>query len=115
MKNFKIRTLIDSVLGSGRSTNNNNVAYHCPFCHHHKKKLEVNTVSQHWHCWVCNIAGRKLVTLFRKLNVERLKISKLVKLLDDVEYKPTKTTTDTPVLQLPEGYRPLWELDKLSP
>ena len=115
MKNFKIRTLIDSVLGSGRSTNNNNVAYHCPFCHHHKKKLEVNTVSQHWHCWVCNIAGRKLVTLFRKLNVERLKISKLVKLLDDVEYKPTKTTTDTPVLQLPEGYKPLWELDKLSP
>ena len=115
MKNFKLRTLIDTVLGSGRSTNNNNVAYCCPFCHTQKKKLEVNTVSQHWHCWVCNIAGRKIVTLFRKLNVERAKISKLVGLLDEVEYKPTTTTTDTPVLQLPEGYRPLWKLDKLSP
>ena len=115
MKNFKLRTLIDTVLGSGRSTNNNNVAYCCPFCHTQKKKLEVNTISQHWHCWVCNIAGRKWVTLFRKLNVERTKISKLVSLLDEVEYKPTKTTTDTPVLHLPEGYRPLWQLDKLSP
>ena len=115
MKNFKLRTLVDTVLGSGRSTNNNNVAYHCPFCHTQKKKLEVNTISQHWHCWVCNIAGRKLVTLFRKLSVDRVKISKLIEILDEVEYKPTKTTTDTPVLQLPEGYRPLWQLDKLSP
>ena len=115
MKNFKLRTLIDSVLGSGRATNNNNIAYHCPFCHHYKKKLEVNTISQHWHCWVCNVAGRKLITLFRKLNVERIKISKLVSLLDEVEYKPTKTTTDTPVLQLPENFRPLWKLDKTSP
>ena len=115
MKNFKLRTLVDTVLGSGRSTNNNNVAYHCPFCHTQKKKLEVNTISQHWHCWVCNIAGRKLVTLFRKLSVDRAKISKLIEILDEVEYKPTKTTTDTPVLQLPEGYRPLWQLDKLSP
>ena len=40
MKNFKLRTLIDTVLGSGRSTNNNNVAYCCPFCHTQKKKLE---------------------------------------------------------------------------
>ena len=32
-----------------------------------------------------------------------------------VIFSPSKTTTDTPVLQLPEGYRPLWKLDKLSP
>ena len=115
MKNFKLRTLIDSVLGNGRSTNNNNIAYYCPFCHHYKKKLEVNTISQHWHCWVCNIAGRKIVTLFRKLNVERIKISKLISILDEVEYKPKRTTTDTPVLQLPENFRPLWKLDKTSP
>ena len=36
-------------------------------------------------------------------------------LLEDVEYRPKKTTTDTPVLQLPEGFRPLWKLDKGSP
>ena len=115
MSKFSVITLLESVLGKGKLNSNDNVAFHCPFCHHNKKKLEVNIVSQYWHCWVCNAAGRKLAILFRKLNVQREKISKLVGLLDDVEYKPTKTTTDTPVLQLPEGYRPLWKLQEMSP
>ena len=115
MSKFSIITLLESVLGRGKINSNDNVAFHCPFCHHNKKKMEINIVSQYWHCWVCNAAGRKLAVLFRKLNVQREKISKLVKLLDDVEYKPTKTTTDTPVLQLPDGFTPLWKLDKVSP
>ncbi len=115
MSKFSVITLLESVLGKGKINSNDNVAFHCPFCHHNKKKLECNIATQYWHCWVCNAAGRKLAVLFRKLNVQREKISKLVSLLDDVEYKPTKTTTDTPVLQLPEGYRPLWKLDQLSP
>ena len=115
MSKFSIITLLESVLGKGKINANDNVAFHCPFCHHNKKKMEVNIVTQYWHCWVCNAAGRKLAVLFRKLNVQREKISKLISLLDDVEYKPTKTTTDTPGLQLPEGYRPLWQLDELSP
>jgi len=102
-------------MGRGKINSNDNIAFHCPFCHHNKKKMEVNIVTQYWHCWVCNAAGRKLAVLFRKLNVQREKIAKLITLLDDVEYKPTKTTTDTPVLQLPEGYRPLWVLQEMSP
>jgi len=115
MSNFPIVTLLESVLGKGRIKANNNVAFHCPFCHHHKPKLEINTQSQHWHCWVCNAAGRKLPILFRRLNVDRKKVSKLIVLLEDVEYRPNKTTTDTPVLHLPEGFKPLWEFDKSSP
>ena len=115
MSKFSIITLLESVMGKGKINSNDNVAFHCPFCHHNKKKMEVNIVTQYWHCWVCNAAGRKLAVLFRKLNVQREKISKLIKLLDDVEYRPTKTSTDTPVLHLPEGYRPLWDLDSTSP
>tara|TARA_Y100000593_G_scaffold55382_1_gene103666 strand:- start:2987 stop:3913 length:927 start_codon:yes stop_codon:yes gene_type:complete len=115
MSKFSVITLLESVLGKGKINSNDNIAFHCPFCHHNKKKLECNIVSQHWHCWVCNVAGRKLPILFRKLNVQREKVSKLIELLDDVEYKPNKTTTDTPVLQLPEGYRPLWVLQEMSP
>jgi len=102
-------------MGRGKINSNDNIAFHCPFCHHNKKKMEVNIVTQYWHCWVCNAAGRKLPILFRKLNVQREKIAKLVELLQDVEWRPTKTTTDTPVLQLPEGYRPLWKLQEMSP
>ncbi len=42
MVNQLLVTLVNSVLGSGKSTARNNYAYHCPFCHHHKPKLEVN-------------------------------------------------------------------------
>ena len=115
MSKFSLIALLESVLNKGKITSNDNIAFNCPFCNHHKKKMEIDIVTQHWHCWVCNAAGRKLAILFRKLNVQREKISKLVKLLDDVEYKPTKTSTDTPVLHLPEGYRPLWDLDSTSP
>jgi DNA primase len=115
MSKFSVISLIESVLGKGKINSNDNVAFHCPFCHHNKKKLEVNIVTQYWHCWVCNAAGRKIAILFRKLNVQREKIAKLIELIDDVEYKPNKTTTDTPILQLPANFRPLWELDKLSP
>jgi len=115
MSKFSLITLLESILGQGKINSNNNVAFHCPFCHHNKKKLEINIITQYWHCWVCNAAGRKLPVLFRKLNVHREKISKLIQLIDDVEYKPNTTTTNTPVLQLPVGYRPLWTLDKLSP
>jgi len=115
MSKFSIITLLESVMGKGKMNSNDNVAFNCPFCHHNKKKMEVNIVTQYWHCWVCNAAGRKLPILFRKLNVQREKIAKLVDLLDDVEWRPSKTTTDTPVLQLPEGYRPLWKLQEMSP
>jgi len=115
MSKFSVISLLESIMGRGKINSNDNIAFHCPFCHTTKKKMEVNIVSQYWHCWVCNAAGRKLPILFRKLNVQREKIAKLVELLDDVEWKPTKTTTDTPVLHLPEGYRPLWELQEMSP
>ena len=115
MSKFSVISLLESVMGRGKINSNDNIAFHCPFCHTSKKKMEVNIVSQYWHCWVCNAAGRKLPILFRKLNVQREKIAKLVELLDDVEWKPSKTTTDTPVLQLPEGYRPLWKLQEMSP
>ena len=115
MTNFKLLTLIESVLGKGRSTNKGNVAFHCPFCHHNKKKLEVNMLSQHWHCWVCNAAGRKIVTLFKKLKVERFKISKLFEYIEETEYRPKITTTNTKAVELPAEFKPLWKLNKLSP
>ena len=108
-------TLLNSVLGSGKHTSEDDIAYHCPFCNHHKRKLEVNIRSQHWHCWVCNTSGRKLGILFRKLNVSRDKIAKLTTLLDDVQPRPSKTSTDTPIVNLPDEFKPLWVINQVSP
>ena len=115
MSKFAIITLLESFLGTGKVNSNDNVAFHCPFCNHHKKKLEVNVSSQRWHCWVCNASGRKIAILARKLKVDRLKISKLIQLTNDIDHLPNRTTTDTPVVSLPAEFRPLWHFDKGSP
>jgi DNA primase len=115
MSKLSVITLLESVLGKGRQTTSDNIAFNCPFCNHHKPKLEINLLTQYWHCWVCNVAGRKVPILFRKLNAGRDKISQAVKEFDEIEYKPTKTTTDTPVIELPKEYKPLWKLDKTNP
>ena len=65
MVNQLLLALVNSVLGVGKSTARNNYAYHCPFCHHVKPKLEVNLTENKegknpWHCWVCDKKGKKL-------------------------------------------------------
>ena len=109
MSKFSIITLLESVLGKGKINSNDNVAFHCPFCHHNKKKMEVNIVTQYWHCWVCNAAGRKIHTLFRKLKVDRSKFVRLAELIEDVQIKSKYTSTNTPVVTLPSEYKPLWK------
>ena len=44
MVNQALVATINSVLGTGKSTSKGNFAYHCPFCNHHKPKLEVNFI-----------------------------------------------------------------------
>ena len=41
MREKMLLTLIESVLGKGRSTARSNAAFQCPFCHHSKPKLEL--------------------------------------------------------------------------
>ena len=60
---MNIKTVLQGVLGQGRNMSNNEIAFHCPFCHHRKKKLQVNTESQKWQCWVCGAKGRSIYSL----------------------------------------------------
>jgi DNA primase len=111
MIKLELLTLIESILNKGKVQNKGNVAFHCPFCSHHKKKLEVNLTSQHWHCWICNAKGRKLITLFKKLNVERYKINKLFELINETDYQVNKKTVDTRILHYPIDAKPLWKIN----
>ena len=85
-------------------------AFHCPFCNHHKKKLQVNCETQKWHCWVCNMGGHKIGILLRKLNAPKQIISEVLKILGD--YKGVKHEKDEKTeynVSLPQCYKPLWE------
>ena len=111
MINHILVTLVDSVLGQGKKTSNGNYAYHCPFCHHHKPKLEINFTENKqghnpWHCWVCNTRGKTIVGLFKKTEASPEKIAEAksyVKSGYEVEETVVKNT-----LKLPEEFTSLY-------
>ena len=107
MTNNALIFLIDSVLGKGKSTSRGNRAYHCPECKHHKLKLEVNLEEtsshfQSYQCWVCGFKGKKLTTLFKKLEVDTSKINQL-RLLVKTDGKQVEILSDKKV-ELPKEF-----------
>lgn len=115
MSKIILTNLLEDVLGKGKLNSNDNVAFYCPFCNHKKKKLEVNLITQHFHCWICNTSGKKIISLFYKLNISRDKISKLISVLEKTSVKLKKTSTKTDVISLPQEFKPLWIIDINSP
>tara|TARA_B100000989_G_scaffold186531_1_gene140316 strand:+ start:255 stop:1184 length:930 start_codon:yes stop_codon:yes gene_type:complete len=85
--------LVDTVIGSGKRTSRGNKAYHCPFCNHHKPKLEINFTENKkghnpWHCWVCGKKGKTIRGLFKQIKASShhfIELSKLVKTGSEVE------------------------------
>tara|TARA_Y100001937_G_scaffold39539_1_gene56177 strand:+ start:8167 stop:9108 length:942 start_codon:yes stop_codon:yes gene_type:complete len=112
--------ILDEILGVGTSLKGNEQAHHCPFCHHHKKKLQVNLETQQWHCWVCDSKGRKVQTLLKRLHVDSKKIRKVFEIYGD-DYIVSSTTTDEEKVELrlpsefksllvkPKGLNPLYK------
>jgi len=73
MLNQPLIALANSVLGTGKQTARGNFAYHCPFCNHHKPKLEINFTENKkgenpWHCWVCDKRGKRLAQIFKQVS-----------------------------------------------
>jgi DNA primase len=103
-KNTVISTLT-STLGVHSTLRGNELAFYCPFCHHHKQKLQVNTETQKWHCWTCNSGGKKLTSLLRKLDVDKKTISVIREIYGDSNYNPKTEDSDTKVfISLPKEY-----------
>lgn len=98
MVNQLLVTLVNSVLGSGKTTARNNYAYHCPFCNHSKPKLEVNLTENRegknpWHCWACDIRGTSIYSLFKQIKVAPEKLQELSSLV-----KTSKSISETRVV-----------------
>ena len=114
MVNQLLVTLVNSVLGSGKATARNNYAYHCPFCHHHKPKMEVNLTENRegknpWHCWACDVRGTTIYSLFKQLKADVNKFTELKSLV-----KTSKSISETQVVSsvsLPDEYIDLNNVD----
>jgi DNA primase len=56
---MSLKSLLDRAFGhAGTELRHGEVAYYCPFCHHHKKKLQVNLNTQNWKCWICKDSNK---------------------------------------------------------
>lgn len=103
-----VHQMLEQTLGSNRTMRDGELVFYCPFCHHHKQKFQVNLDNQHWHCWVCDIGGRKLSVLLYKLNVDKTVVKELNRLLGDIQKITVDTSTET-VVRLPKEFKPLYE------
>ena len=110
MYNYELITLLEKVLMKSYQMKNGEHAFHCPFCNHHKKKLQVNLETQKCLCWVCIMGGHKIGILLRKLNAPKQIISEVLKILGD--YKGTRHEKEEITeyqVSLPQFYKPLWK------
>jgi DNA primase len=77
---LKVIGILNTTLGLGSTLKNDEQSHYCPFCHHHKKKLQVNLETQKWHCWVCDAKGARIRNLLKKLDVSKADI----KIIDSI-------------------------------
>jgi DNA primase len=109
---MKIINLLNRVIGNnGRLLNKaNEYMYWSPFVHHHKPKLQINTKTQKWHCWISNQGGHNLFQLFKKLKASREQFDELA----DIVGKPRQSLSSNRekvkenVVRLPKEFKPLW-------
>ena len=108
MVNELLVNLVNSVLGTGKRTARGNQAYTCPFCNHHKPKLEVNFSENKkgynpWHCWVCNKKGTRISSLFKQVKASPNKFEELFKLIGNETERDVVVTNKN--LQLPKEFQ----------
>lgn len=85
----EVVTILNKALKqSAKIRKGTDAVYYCPVCKHYKRKLEINTVTGKYHCWICGLSGTSLKTLFKKLGLSGEYLGQI--------YKNTKTYRKLP-------------------
>lgn len=105
---LQAKQILDEHLGSSvQHRKEGEISYHCPFCNHYKPKLQVNLITQKWHCWVCDSKGQTILSLLKKSNAPFPTFSRIRGIYGESSYNYRPDTTKE-LVGLPEGYRPLY-------
>jgi DNA primase len=109
MVNELLVNLVNGVVGTGKRTARGNQAYTCPFCHHHKPKLEVNFTENsegvnQWACWSCGKKGKSIKSLFKQVQVDASYFQELSKLVKNVSREDIGEVKQA-ILELPKEYK----------
>ena len=119
MINQLLVTLVNSVLGTGKKTARGNLAYTCPYCNHHKPKLEINFTENKeginpWHCWVCDKKGKSIMPLLFKSKASPVKIAEAKALVKDTYTDAKYTIKSADTIKLPDEFICLDQLNNNS-
>jgi 5S rRNA maturation endonuclease (ribonuclease M5) len=116
MENAALLILLESVLGAGNKTSRGNYSFKCPFCTHHKNKLEINCITNAksenpWHCWVCEAKGKTIRSLLKNMKAPANKVAELNMII-----APGKTDAKhvSTLLELPKEFIPLTEAPNIT-
>ena len=82
--------------------------YWSPFITHHKRKLQINTQTGKWHCWVSNVGGRNFFQLFKKVSATKEQFNELVELVGENKFYKVKEQDKKNIVRLPDDFKPLW-------
>ena len=106
----QIVSLLNRVVGNrGRQLKKaNEYMYWSPFTSHHKPKLQINTQTQKWHCWVSNQGGHKLYQLFKKLKASKEQFDELTDLVGGFQsLSSNREKVKENIVRLPKEFKPL--------
>ena len=106
----QIVSLLNRVVGNrGRQLKKaNEYMYWSPFTSHHKPKLQINTQTQKWHCWVSNQGGHKLYQLFKKLKASKEQYDELTDLVGGFQsLSSNREKVKENIVRLPKEFKPL--------
>lgn len=107
----KVLTILNGVLGVPDNGKIDEHIYYCPFCHHHKKKMNVNVENQKWHCWVCDAKGTRIYSLLKQLNVEVNVLHKITEIYGN-DYITVASDNEPKIeLRLPAEFTSLTKID----
>lgn len=77
----------------------------CPNCNHHKRKLNINTKTGFYQCWVCGFSGKSFSTLLKKVKASKEFYDILCKNKPNITY----VVKSEKILSLPEEFKPLYK------
>ena len=99
---------LEKILGNGLTDTGDEAAFYCPFCKHHKQKLQINLLSGKCHCWVCDISSYNIPQLLRKLNISSIIVKQIADLTGTYVGKKNEKSK---FVVLPKEFKLLYEKD----
>lgn len=101
----RLLSILNSAFNSqGSDGGRDEIVYFCPFCDHHKKKLQVNVVTQQWHCWVCDAKGKSIFSLAKKLKASKAIFSELSQIFKNTNRYSANQKELHKIVQLPKEF-----------